>query len=102
MLGSIRMQRRHAAALEAHGLEHEPARQRVGPWTSAMRPSTLMLNKGRLSVGAARLSVHQVIRPKPAAVATADCHRAAEAAGPADEHEDAPHCRERRAEPQAR
>ena len=32
---------------------------------SAMRPSTLMLNSGRLSVGAARLAVRQATRPKP-------------------------------------
>ena len=39
-------------------------------WMSAMRPSTLMLNKGRLSVGAATLAVRQAIRPKPTAAAT--------------------------------
>jgi hypothetical protein len=39
-------------------------------WMSAMRPSTLMLNSGRLRVGAARVAVRQVTRPSPAAVAT--------------------------------
>ena len=37
---------------------------------SAMRPSTLMLNSGRLRVGAARSAVRQVASPNPNAAAT--------------------------------
>jgi phosphoketolase len=39
-------------------------------WMSATRPSTLRLNSGRLSVGAARLAVRQATRPRPIAAAT--------------------------------
>jgi hypothetical protein len=45
-------------------------------WMSAMRPSTLMLNSGRLMVGVARLEVRQVARPKPNAAATRPMHSA--------------------------
>ena len=55
-------------------------------WMSAMRPSTLMLNKGRLSVGAARLAVRQVDQPEADRRRDeADRERAREAAGRREE-----------------
>ena len=40
-------------------------------WMSLTLPSTLRLNSGRASVGAARLAVRQATRPKPVEAATA-------------------------------